>query len=164
MTRRALTIVIGLLLASPVPAQDIRAFEPGSLAAIEAAHAGRPFILACWSITCTHCQEEFALFADLRRRYPDLEIVLVSTDSPDESDAIALTLKRYHLESIDSWVFADDFAERLRFEIDRQWQGELPRAYLYGADRTVYGISGRLDARDVTRWFERQRQFTAKDK
>ncbi|HYA37882.1 MAG TPA: redoxin domain-containing protein [Candidatus Methylomirabilis sp.] len=164
MNGRALTIVIGLLLASPVPARDIRAFEPGSLAAIEAAHAGRSFILAFWSINCTHCPEDLALFADLRRRYPDLDIVLVSVDSPEDAETISATLERYHLENVEARVFADEFTERLRFEIDRQWHGELPRTYFYGADRTVRGVSGRLDARAVTRWIERQRHRMAKEK
>ena len=40
----------------------------------------------------------------------------------------------YGLGKVEQWVFADPMPERLRFEIDRRWYGELPRTHFY--DRT----------------------------
>ena len=31
------------------------------------------------------------------------------------------------LAGAENWMFTDDFVERLRYEIDPQWHGEIPR-------------------------------------
>ena len=51
-------------------------------------------------------------------------------------------------------VFADDFVERLRFEVDPRWQGELPRTYLHGPGKAVAGFTGTLDAQRVEQWLQ----------
>jgi hypothetical protein len=51
----------------------------------------------------------------------------------------------YHLQNTEAWVFADSFVERLRFEVDKQWQGELPRTYLFSDDGEAEAVSGKLN-------------------
>lgn len=135
-----------------VNSQELKPFLPGSARAILTARAGRPFVLALWSVSCVHCRAELDMLATLSKRHPDLDIVLVSTDSPEESQAISSILRRYSLDRADSWVFADDFSERLRSEVDRQWRGELPRSYLYGPGNVVRAFSGALDQAEVEQW------------
>lgn len=153
MTRLRLAAAIFLLLlALPASAGEIRPFVRGSIKEIAAAHQGKPFILGFWSLTCAHCRDELSLLSKLSRRYPKLEVVLVSTDTPQEADAVAATLKRFSLDRAAGWVFADDFADRLRFEIDRKWQGELPRTYLYDPSGNISAFSGKLDPYQLERW------------
>jgi hypothetical protein len=137
-----------LVLALPAAAQELKPFTPESLSQITASRAGRPFVLAFWSLTCAHCQQELADFG--RRQTANL--VLVSTDTPAERDVIRATLARHGLEKAEAWVFADDFAERLRHAVDRDWHGELPRSYFYGADGSHRAVTGRPDAVLVERW------------
>ena len=54
----------------------------------------------------------------------------------------------------EGWAFADDYLERLRWAIDPNWMGELPRAYLYRADHRREGRSGRLEAADLSTWLD----------
>ena len=122
---------------------------------IRAAHAGRPFLLALWSLTCSHCQEELAQLGKLHEQRPELNVVLVSTDTPDDAATLTATLARHGLARAESWVFADGFAERLRFEIDPRWGGELPRTYLYAADHSARAVSGRLDPQQLEPWIQR---------
>lgn len=145
-----------LLLASQLAAQEIRPFESGSLEKIVAARQSQPFVLALWSLSCPHCPQDLALFGELAKKYPKLDVVLVSTDTPQDMPAITTVLARHRLEQAEAWVFADAFSERLRYAIDRQWRGELPRTYLYSADGTVRGISGKLTASQLQPWIERQ--------
>lgn len=141
-----------LLGAAPAQAESLRPFVPGSAAEIRAAHAGRPYILALWSLSCTHCAEELALLGRLKEKYPALDLVLVSTDTPGEQPALAGKLAQHRLANTERWVFADAFSERLRFELDPRWQGELPRNYLVGRDGSVRAVSGRLDAATLEAW------------
>lgn len=131
-----------------------RPFVAGSMKDIAAAHASQPFILAFWSITCVHCKANLDLFGRLLARHPDLPLVMVSTDSPDDAAAIGATLQRHGLEKHPSWVFADTFVERLYFEVDRRWRGELPRTYLYRAGQPARAISGKLDETELERWIQ----------
>ena len=151
---------LGMALSAPLAAQEIKPFESGSLEKIVAVHNARPFILALWSLSCPHCPDDLALFGKLLKKYPALDVVLISTDTPQDIPAISATLARHRLEHAEAWVFADAFTERLRYAIDRQWQGELPRTYLYSADGALRAISGKLTASQLRPWIERQTALT----
>ncbi len=128
-----------------------RPFGQGSMKEIALAHAGKPFILAFWSLSCVHCKSNLELFGKLLQQHPELSLVLVSTDAPEES-AIMATQQKYGLEKLQTWAFADRFVERLYFEIDRRWRGELPRTYLYDATHQARAVTGKLDEAETERW------------
>lgn len=142
--------------------QETQPLLRGGYQKIIAAHSGRPFIVAMWSLTCTHCVADMEIFKRLAKKYSSFDLVLISTDTPEREAEIAHTLKQYHLGppeakqkrrgKVESWVFGDSFAERLRFEIDAQWYGELPRTYFYDAAGKGRGISGVLDANETELW------------
>ena len=92
----------------------------------------------------------------LARKYPKLDLVLVSTDTPEEEKLVAATLAKFSLNKAEAWVFADSYTERLRFEIDRQWQGELPRTLFFNAKGEVNAISGKLEQKAVEHWIKEQ--------
>lgn len=152
---RVALLTLALLFAAPVPAQPIHSFVSGSHAQILAQHRDRPLILAFWSLTCAHCQEEFALLRAFTRAHPEVALVLVSTDTPQESGAISATMRSRGLDGVSAWVFADDVPERLRFEVDRRWRGELPRTYLHRPDGSVQALSGKLDRKILDDWLGR---------
>lgn len=133
--------------------QETRPFVRGSYERIVAAHTGKPFIVSFWSLTCTNCREDLAMFGKLAKKYRNFGLVLVATDSQEQSREIVQTLQSYRLERAESWVFADSYAERLRFEVDKKWYGELPRTYFYDArGRVVTSLSGVLDHAQTERW------------
>lgn len=141
------------LLTTPSwAAQELKPFAQGSLKEIVAARQGKPFILGLWSLTCTHCRVELSMLSGLLKKYPDLNVVLISTDTPEESEVITATLQQFALGRAQAWVFVDPFAERLRFEIDRKWHGELPRTYLYDSSGNIAAFSGKLDPLYLERW------------
>ncbi len=142
-----------LALALPAHAQELKPFTPESLAQITASRAGAPFVLAFWSLTCAHCQQELADFG----RRSTANLVLVSTDTPAEAEAIRATLVRHGLENAEAWVFADEFGERLRYAVDRHWAGELPRSYFYATDGARRAVSGHPETALLDRWLGRAR-------
>lgn len=141
------------LLAAAVnaAAQELHPFVSGSIKEIAASRQGKPYILGLWSLTCTHCRDELSILSGLKKKYPALDLVLISTDTPADRTEILATLQQVALGNEQAWVFADDFVERLRFEIDPKWHGELPRTYLYGATG-FRAFSGKLDPRELERW------------
>lgn len=155
--RQVLATLALLLHAVPAQAEPLRPFVPGSAEEIRRAHAGERYVLALWSLTCTHCAAELALLGKLREKNPGLILVLVSTDTPGDNEALRAALREHGLERTEAWVFADAFTERLRYELDPRWHGELPRSYLHGRDGSVRAVSGRLGAGELERWLATQR-------
>lgn len=152
---RLVVLVLCLIAVTPARAEPLRPFVPGSMQALRAAHADRPFVLALWSLTCSHCQEELALLSRLKEKYPALDLVLVSTDTPEDADALSATLARHGLTRAETWVFADPFTELLHQEIDPRWSGELPRTLLFDRRHGVTARSGRLTATELEQWITR---------
>jgi thiol-disulfide isomerase/thioredoxin len=146
---------IGTFATSPA-AHELRPFRAETVEAIRQTHAGNAFVLAFWSIHCEPCRDEMAVWRDVRRRYPDLPILLVSTDVAAERSAVTAFLARYDPGPVETWIFDDEFAERVRFAVDRTWRGELPRTYLYDAAHRAEARSGKLDERWLRGWFARE--------
>lgn len=152
-------LLLFILLAwlPAMAAAELKPFQPDSLQAITSAREGRPFLLLLWSLDCPPCMKELA---GLRQQLKDSDaqhLVLVSTDGPGQQVAVEHALRGFGLEQFDNWLFADDFSERLRFHIDPNWFGELPRAYFYAADHSRRAKSGVLKAGQLQRWLQ-QRQ------
>ncbi|MDD5384437.1 MAG: TlpA disulfide reductase family protein [Gallionella sp.] len=149
-------------LAPAIAAQDIKPFVRGSYQQIISARQGKPFIVNFWSLTCNYCVVELAMLKKLIKKYPKLDLVLVSTDTQEEEKDISANLAKFSLGKAEAWVFADSFTERLRFEVDKKWQGELPRTYFYSANvgarraMPVQAISGKLEYKEVEQWVKQQ--------
>lgn len=160
---RRLGALMGLCLAvlsfTPAPAlaaQEIKPFVRGSYQQIVSARQGKPFILNFWSITCSYCKMELSMLKKLARKYPKLDLVLVSTDMPEEEKLVAEALEKLSLDRAEAWLFADSYADRLRYEVDKKWQGELPRTYFFGANNEIKAFSGKIGQEEVEQWIKAQ--------
>lgn len=136
-------------------ADTVHPFVSGSLAKIVAERQGRPFLLTFWSVTCTHCPAELKALGQLKQANPQLDIVLVAADSPEEAPQSAQLAARYGLGQVEQWVFADAMPERLVFEIDQRWHGELPRSYFYDREHRVEALSGVVPPARLALWAKR---------
>lgn len=155
MNIRLVHLVVGMLLAGPLPAAEgLQAFTKDSLRQIEANRADQPFMLILWSITCGPCREEFEMLSELGKEHGKLPLVLVSTDDAADSAMAIQLLEHYELASAENWIFASTDAQSLRFQIDPLWYGEMPRSYFYDADHTRNAISGGLSRQQVTSWLD----------
>lgn len=133
---------------------DIRPFTGETFAAIQEEYEGREFLLALWSVDCPPCMVELDMLGRLTEEHPELPLVLVSTDPIDQREDAEDFLLDYDLAAIRSWMFADPFAERLRFTIDPQWYGELPRSYYFDEDHQSEAHSGILTESQVRAWLD----------
>ena len=154
---RALLVALMLLVALPAAASELRPFERGSWQDLRQAHAGRPLVVHFWGLTCGPCLVELPRWAALHRERPDLDLVLVAADPiPEDPKWTAETLTKAGLDGVESWGFADRFADRLLYEIDPQWRGELPRTLLIDRTGQVTVISGVADLGRVRAWLNEQ--------
>ncbi|MEO5375432.1 MAG: TlpA family protein disulfide reductase [Alphaproteobacteria bacterium] len=164
---RVLTVVLAVAMllssavAAPVAAHEPKPFVRGSLAGIVAAHAGSPFIVAFWSTDCVPCLVNLRLWRELIEERPDIALVLVSTDRPDDLPRLQRLIERHKLQAAESWMFADAFIERLYADVDRSWGGELPRTHLFDAHGERRLVEGIIDKHALIDWIDSRKLTNA---
>lgn len=149
---RCLAGAMLLCLSQLTLADAIKPFVSGSMAQIRATQQQRPMIVSFWSIDCPPCYKELRLWRELSSRYPQLNLVLVSTDDAENRAEVQQVLKELGVEHLRSWQFADANAQRLRYEVEKRWYGELPRTYFFSPGTEPLALSGVVDSARVEQW------------
>ncbi len=160
MKRQFLAAALLFVLLMPAPAQDsatqLKPFGRGSWQELMKAHAGRPTIVHFWGVTCGPCKVELPQIGAFMKDNPAIDMVTISADFvPDMPAATRAMLERAGLALAENWIF-DGFADRLRFEIDPTWQGDIPRTLLITREGEMTTIEGSADIADLKQWSDRQ--------
>jgi thiol-disulfide isomerase/thioredoxin len=127
---------------------DIKPFASGSYQQILSNNANHPFMLVVWSIDCPSCLKDMALLSRIHKNKPELKIIMLATDDLSATDQILQILKKNSVMDLENWVFAEENTQKLRFEIDPKWYGEIPRTYFFNAAHKREGVSGVLTQND----------------
>jgi thiol-disulfide isomerase/thioredoxin len=137
---------------------ELHPFKRGSWQEIRRAHAGAPIVVHFWGLTCGPCRTEMPKWGQLLQERRDLKLIVVDADLvPNTADAVSETLAKTGLSDAENWMFADDFAERVRFEINPRWRGEIPMTLLLARDSKTTTIEGAADPAQVRAWLDAQK-------
>jgi thiol-disulfide isomerase/thioredoxin len=151
-----LTLGLTLLAATALAAEPLP-FNQGSWRELRHQHAGRPTIVHFWGLTCGPCLVELPQWGKFAQTVDGVETVMVAADPlPQPAASLTANLAKAGLAKIESWSFADAFTERLEYEIDPNWRGELPFTVLIGRDGSVTSMLGTVKFADLRTWAERQ--------
>jgi thiol-disulfide isomerase/thioredoxin len=138
---------------------EIRPFKRGSWQEIRQSHAGQPTVVHFWGLTCGPCRVEMPQWGKLLQERHDLNLVVIDADLiPNQIEDASEMLAKTGLTGAENWIFDDLFTERLRFEIEPRWQGEIPRTMLIARDGKTITIEGVADMARVRAWLDGQRQ------
>ena len=149
------------LTAVASEAPQLKPFVRGSWQQLLDSHAGRPVLVHFWGVTCGPCKVELPLLGKFVKSHPGVDMVTISADlAPNLPGAAQSMLKKSGLSSAENWIFSDGFVERLRFEIDPKWQGDIPRTLLISRDGTITTIEGSAEIPDLEKWSGQQRAAT----
>lgn len=154
-----LLYTVSLCYSSATMADNIKAFTTGSFEEIKKSYRGQEFLLGLWSVDCPPCMVEMEFMAELLKLNPEIPYVLVSTDSIEQRDYSIEFLEDVGLADRESWMFADNFVERLRFSIDPNWYGELPRSYFFDSNHAMKSHSGIVSEELLQEWFRGKLRF-----
>ena len=102
-------------------------FTFDSFSEIKSKFKDQEFLLGLWSVDCPPCLVELNMMGELLELNPDLPFVLISTDSIDTKEDAIEFLTDFNLEQRESWMFADNFVERLRYTICLLYTSPSPR-------------------------------------
>jgi thiol-disulfide isomerase/thioredoxin len=151
--------LLTLMFSAPVSEgkEDLKPFSRGSWQEILRAHSGRPTIVHFWGVTCGPCKVELPLLGQFMKDHGAVDMVTVSADLvPDLPAATRAMLQKSGLGSAENWIFNDGFVERLRFEIDPSWQGDIPRTILISGKGETTTLEGSVEMTEIQKWFEAQ--------
>lgn len=140
-------------------ADNFRPFTADSFEDIKASFAGSEFLVGLWSVDCPPCLVELDMMGEVLKLNPDLPFVLISTDSIEDREFAADFLEDFELHQMESWMFADNFEERLRYSIDPNWFGELPRSYFFTSNHHMSAHSGIMTPELLQAWFSQEISF-----
>lgn len=133
---------VGIMPAS------LKSFVSGSYQQILANNTGHPFLLALWSVNCVSCMKDLALLNQIHKEQPKLKIILLATDDLSAGEEIHQILEKIDLSDLENWVYAEENTQKLNFEMDPKWYGEIPRTYFFDAAHQREGVSGVLSKKD----------------
>jgi thiol-disulfide isomerase/thioredoxin len=164
MKRKLLAAVflLGALSAAAAAEEpELKPFERGSWQQILRSHAGRPTLVHFWDVTCGPCKIELPQLGQFMKDHPGIDVVTISADLvPHLPEATQSMLQKAGLSSAENWMFSDGFADRLRFEIDPAWQGDIPRTMLIARGGAVITIEGSAEMSELDKWAQGQAATT----
>jgi thiol-disulfide isomerase/thioredoxin len=160
MRRQLLAAILLLAFVPSVPASEetqLKPFERGSWQQLLRSHRGHPTLVQFWGVTCGPCKVELPLLGEFMKGHPAIDVVTVSADLvPDLPGATRSMLQKSGLSAAENWIFSDGFAERLRFEVDPAWQGDIPRTVLISRDGAITTIEGSVEIAELEKWSDAQ--------
>ena len=155
MKRLLFAAILALVFLPSAPASEgaLKPFERGSWQQLLHSHAGHPMLVHFWGVTCGPCKVELPQLGEFMKRHPAIDVVTVSADLvPDLPGAARSMLQKSGLSAAENWIFSDGFAERLRFEIDPAWQGDIPRTMLISGKGEITTIEGSAEPAMLEKW------------
>jgi thiol-disulfide isomerase/thioredoxin len=160
MKRQFLAAILVFAFVPSVPASEetqLKPFERGSWQQLLRSHRGHPTLVQFWGVTCGPCKVELPLLGEFMKGHPAIDVVTVSADLvPDLPGATRSMLQKSGLSAAENWIFSDGFAERLRFEVDPGWQGDIPRTVLISRDGAITTIEGSVEIAELEKWSDAQ--------
>jgi len=153
--RPALFAFCWLLLTQQAGAGTLEAYQAGSWSTMRAAHAGRPWIVHLWGMSCEPCRAELSAWSRFQRQHPQAPLTFIEAEQANPVD-IAQVLKQSALGG-EQWFSPEGLSDTARYEISRHWFGELPLTLLISADGSMQTRVGGMDFRQMEDWLKRQK-------
>lgn len=140
---------------SPVSSSvSVKAFELGSFEQIVTDKNQQDHLVILWSFDCPPCITELEKISELHQQFPAYQLTLINTDAVDEQTRVKKILKQFDLAGLDNWGFANGDEEKLRYEIDPRWYGDLPRSYFFPLQGKIQRLRGALTSAELLALFQ----------
>ena len=134
----------------------IHPFVKGSFAEIKQQRTNSPFVLIFWSESCSYCMKELAMFGEIQKKHPTLELVIVATDPFLDESFVYEMIERSQLSLKETWVFAEQFPERIYADVNKRWRGELPVTHFFDRNNKEVRHLGIVKKEALEKWLNIQ--------
>ena len=148
-------LLCNIALSAHAEPAALRPFVPGSYQQILDNNANKPFMLVIWSISCSSCLKDMVLLNKMHKENPAVNMIMLAADDASATEQVQQILAKNGLTNLENWLFADENPQKLRYEIDPKWYGEIPRTYFLNKKHEREGVSGVLSQQDYETIFKK---------
>ncbi|WP_189508956.1 MULTISPECIES: redoxin domain-containing protein [Candidatus Methylopumilus] len=122
---------------------------------IEKRYIDQPLIISFWSIDCPYCIDDLKKLGKALSKNTNVKLITVCVDGKESAKKAERILSQANLPKHEQYQYAEVDEDRLRYNIDPAWYGELPRTYFYDAAHQVTPLSGKISNSFLDKWFKK---------
>ena len=136
-------------------AYDFMPFDMNTRKVIEKRYIDQPLIISFWSIDCPYCIGDLKKLGKALSKNTNVKLITVCVDGKESAKKAERILSQANLPKHEKYQYAEVDEDRLRYNIDPAWYGELPRTYFYDAAHQVTPLSGKISNSFLDKWFKK---------
>ena len=136
-------------------AYDFMPFDMNTRKVIEKRYIDQPLIISFWSIDCPYCIDDLKKLGKALSKNTNVKLITVCVDGKESAKKAERILSQANLPKHEQYQYAEVDEDRLRYNIDPVWYGELPRTYFYDAAHQVTPLSGKISNSFLDKWFKK---------
>ena len=136
-------------------AYDFMPFDMNTRKVIEKRYIDQPLIISFWSIDCPYCIDDLKKLGKALSKNTNIKLITVCVDGKESAKKAERILSQANLPKHEQYQYAEVDEDRLRYNIDPAWYGELPRTYFYDATHQVTPLSGKISNSFLDKWFKK---------
>jgi len=136
-------------------AYDFMPFDMNTRKVIEKRYIDQPLIISFWSIDCPYCIDDLKKLGKALSKNTNVQLITVCVDGKESAKKAERILNQANLPKHEQYQYAEVDEDRLRYNIDPAWYGELPRTYFYDAAHQVTPLSGKISNSFLDKWFKK---------
>ena len=136
-------------------AYDFMPFDMNTRKAIEKRYIDQPLIISFWSIDCPYCIDDLKKLGKALSKNTNVKLITVCVDGKESAKKAERILSQANLPKHEQYQYAEVDEDRLRYNIDPAWYGELPRTYFYDEAHQVTPLSGKISNSFLDKWFKK---------
>ena len=136
-------------------AYDFMPFDMNTRKVIEKRYIDQPLIISFWSIDCPYCIGDLKKLGKALSKNTNVKLITVCVDGKESAKKAERILNQANLPKHEQYQYAEVDEDRLRYNIDPAWYGELPRTYFYDATHQVTPLSGKISNSFLDKWFKK---------
>ena len=136
-------------------AYDFMPFDMNTRKVIEKRYIDQPLIISFWSIDCPYCIDDLKKLGKALSKNTNVKLITVCVDGKESAKKAERILSQANLPKHEQYQYAEVDEDRLRYNIDPAWYGELPRTYFYNAAHQVTPLSGKISNSFLDKWFKK---------
>ena len=136
-------------------AYEFMPFDMNTRTVIEKRYIDQPLIISFWSIDCPYCIDDLKKLGKALSKNTNVKLITVCVDGKESAKKAERILSQANLPKHEQYQYAEVDEDRLRYNIDPAWYGELPRTYFYDATHQVTPLSGKISNSFLDKWFKK---------
>ena len=136
-------------------AYEFMPFDMNTRTVIEKRYIDQPLIISFWSIDCPYCIDDLKKLGRALSKNTNVKLITVCVDGKESAKKAERILSQANLPKHEQYQYAEVDEDRLRYNIDPAWYGELPRTYFYDAAHQVTPLSGKISNSFLDKWFKK---------